>query len=204
VDISVCIGTFGAETWKRLATDRAIPSVPEGIPVIHEHGATLAKARNAALKQVETEFTVHLDADDELSPDYFDQMAKGTADMRGPALQHIRRGVKWGEARVPQVWSHEHACEGPCLRYGNFLVVGTCARTELVREVGGWEEFGWSEDWALWARCWRAGGTVETIPAAIYIAHHAGRGRNHVLRRVSLDWHHKIEAAVWPDEPSVL
>lgn len=197
---SVVIGTFGHRSWERMARDRAIPSVPEGVPVFHEHRDTLAKARNAGLEQVETDFVVHLDADDELGEGYFDAMAKGTADLRGPSRLNIKRGVPWGEPMMPQVWGHEHQCHGECLRFGNWLVIGTAVRTELLRSVGGWEEFGWSEDWAAWARCWKAGGTVEAIPEAIYKAHLARQGRNRVPRHISLHWHRTIEHAIWPDE----
>jgi glycosyltransferase involved in cell wall biosynthesis len=205
VEVSVVIGTFGADRWKELAKARAIPSVPNGVPVIHKHDKTLAKARNAGLVEVETEFTIHLDADDELASDYIDKMATGTADLRGPSLQRIAHG-KPRDPYVPQVWGHweqHEQCFADCLRYGNWLVIGTCVRTELAKSVG-WEEFGWSEDWAFFARCWKAGGTVEAIPEAVYRAYWQGGSRNRVSNRVGLRWHKAIEAAVWPEEPSTL
>jgi glycosyltransferase involved in cell wall biosynthesis len=201
---SVVVGTFGASHWSELAQKRAVPSVPEGIPVFHEHGYSLAQARNAGLNKVETPWVIHLDADDELSPDYIEQMAKGTCDLRVPSRLDIRDGVTERGPYMPQVWGHSHQCVGECLRYGNWAVVGTAVRTDLAREVGGWEEFGWSEDWALWARCWKAGGTIEPLPEAIYRAHRNRRSRNHVTRHASLHWHREIEKAVWPEEASTL
>lgn len=201
MDVTVCIGTFGQDHWTRLATTRAAPSAESQAPVIHVHGETLAKARNAALAQVDTEWVIHLDADDELSPDYVKAMGRGTADLRVPSVSRIGRGPV--EPKMPCVYGHDHQCTGECLRYGNWIVIGACVRTELVRSIG-WEEFGWSEDWALWARCWKAGATVEPIPDAVYIAYHNRLGRNRVSRHASLDWHTQIEKAVWPEEPSVL
>jgi glycosyltransferase involved in cell wall biosynthesis len=188
-----------------LAKERAIPSAEkQGVPVIYRHGTTLANARNQCLAAVETDFHVNLDADDELSPDYIEQMAKGSCDLRVPSRLDIRDGVTERGPYMPQVWGHSHQCVGECLRHGNWCVVGTCVRTELAREVGGWEEFGWSEDWALWARCWKAGGTIEPIPEAVYRAHRNRRSRNHVTRHASLHWHREIEKAVWPEEASTL
>jgi glycosyltransferase involved in cell wall biosynthesis len=186
-EVSVVIGTFGAAHWSELASERAVPSVPEGVPVFHEHGYSLAQARNAGLNKVETEWTIHLDADDELSPDYIEQMAKGSCDLRVPSRLDIREGVTERGPYMPQVWGHSHQCVGECLRYGNWCVIGTCVRTDLLRSVGGWEEFGWSEDWA-----------------AIYRAHRNRRSRNQVTRHASLHWHREIEKAVWPEEASTL
>lgn len=195
-EITVVVATYGASAWKTLAFERAVPSAAAQAPVVHKHGATLAGARNAGLAEVRTPFVVHLDADDELEPGYIEAMAAGTADLRAPAVRQVRHGVA-GEAFVPNVWGHEHDCIAACLRRGNWLVIGTCVRVDLLRSVGGWEEWEWSEDWAAWARCWRAGGTIETIPAAVYRAHRARRGRNRVGRATALYWHREIERAVF-------
>ena len=48
----------------------------------------------------------------------------------------------------------------------------------MVRDVGGWRDFTWSEDWDLWLRCWLAGATVEAIPDAIYRAYVRPNSRN--------------------------
>jgi hypothetical protein len=196
--VTVVVGTFGSESWARLARDRAIPSAEMQAPVVHVHGGTLARARNEALGQVKTEFVVTLDADDELAPDYVAQMLEGWADIRAPAVRHV--WPSWqSEPEVPRVWGHEHDCEAGCLRHGNFCCIGSMVRTELARKVG-WEEFGWSEDWYTYARCVRAGATIESLPNAVYIAHHRPRSRNRVANAVGLKWHRAIERAVWPED----
>jgi glycosyltransferase involved in cell wall biosynthesis len=166
--------------------------------VIHVHHDSLAQARNAALAEVESEFVIHLDADDELEPGYIEAMSRGSADIRAPSVRRVypRYGIPEDTAVVPKVWSHEHSCTGECLRAGNWIVIGACARTELVRNIG-WEEFGWSEDWAMWARAWKAGATFETISEAVYRAYHNRRGRNRVGRAKALRWHREIELAIW-------
>lgn len=200
--IAVVVATFGDQAWIDLAKSRAIPSAEAQAPTFHFHGATLAAARNSGLHHLVDRFEhlIYLDADDELNPGYVDAMAAGTADLRVPRLQQVRRGIRRRPFK-PQVWGHNHECSGPCLRQGNFAVIGTCVRSELLREVGGWEEWGWSEDWAAWARCWKESGSLEWIHDAVYCAHVSMDSRNHALPPEETNrWHREIEAAIWPDE----
>ena len=76
------------------------------------------------------------------------------------------------------VAGHRHDCTAECLPEGNWLVVGSLVRAQMVRDVGGWRDFTWSEDWDLWLRCWLAGATVEAIPDAIYRAYVRPNSRN--------------------------
>lgn len=178
MDASIVVATFGDPLWPELAERRAIPSARRlGVPVIAVHGETLAQARNAGLEQVETEWVIHLDADDELDPGYLQAMSMGTADLRAPAVTYVHRG-RPRPTFVPRVSGHEHDCTGDCLPDGNWLVVGSAVRAELVRQEGGWEEWPVYEDWALWLRLWTAGATVEAIPEAIYLAHYHRGSRN--------------------------
>lgn len=176
MDVSVVIGTFGADRWQMLA-QRAAASVPEGVPVHHVHAGTLHDARNSALAQVETEWVVHLDADDELTPGFLPTLAAGAADVRAPSVQYVVQGHQRRPA-MPRVWGHRHACAQDCLPEGNWIVIGAYARVELLRAVGGWRDFSWSEDWDLWLRCHLAGARFEAIPAAVYRAYVRSDSRN--------------------------
>lgn len=178
MDVTVVVATFGDPFWRDLAKSRAIPSaLREEVPVIHEHATTLHDARNLGLWKVDTEWVCHLDADDELEPGYFEHMAKGTADLRAPVVRYIKnRHIPL--PRMPRVAGHTHVCHEGCLAWGNWLVVGTVARTDMLREVGGWRDFNWSEDWDLWVRCWQSGATVEPITRAVYRAHVRPNSRN--------------------------
>jgi len=199
VDVTVAVGTFGDESWRALAQERAVPSAiaqGEGLKVIHRHEETLAEARNAALEAVVSEWVVFLDADDELEPGYLVAMARGTADVRSPIARYVHDG---GRQRLwqPRVAGHHHDCEAACLPAGNWLLVGAAARTELLREVGGWEAWEVYEDWALWLRAWQAGATFELIPDAVYRAHVRPDSRN---RGPSIEEknrvHHQIVEAI--------
>jgi glycosyltransferase involved in cell wall biosynthesis len=197
VDVTVCIATFGGDEWKTLA-QRARASAEPQAPVLHVHADTLHEARNRALAAVETEFVVYLDADDELEPGYIAAMATGTADVRGPVARYIhgQRGRLW----QPRVSGHQHDCTSDCLSDGNWLLIGSAVRTELLRAAGGWRDFPWSEDWDTWLRCWKAGATFELIPTAIYRAHVRTDSRNRgATREARLAAHQAIYRANFPE-----
>ncbi len=178
-DVTVIVGTFGDAQWLRLARERAIPSArAQTDRVIHCHAETLHDALNEALALVTTEWVIHLDADDELEPWYIHAMLAGSGDVRAPSVRYVRDGRANRPPGVPQVWGHEHACTGECLPDGNWIIVGALARTELVRDAGGWRDFDWSEDWDLWLRLWLRGATITTEPDAVYRAHVRADSRN--------------------------
>jgi glycosyltransferase involved in cell wall biosynthesis len=174
VDAQVVIGTFGEQKWAQLAEDRAIPSAPGAI---HVHGDTLAEARNEGLARVTAPWVIFLDADDELSPNYVKEMSTGICDLLAPAVRYVRHR-RPQDPYVPKVAGHSHDCTATCLEEGNWLVIGTAARTDLVREAGGFREWECYEDWDLWLRCYLLGATVEAIPSAVYTAHVRNDSRN--------------------------
>lgn len=196
VNVSVVV-PFTDDVWRGLAYRRAVPSVRAlGLPVIDGYGPTLHEARNNGVAGVTTEWVIHLDADDELEAGYVEAMATGTADVRAPAVRYIHGGRRAEEPRMPTVAGHRHACTADCLPYGNWLIVGAMVRTDLVRRVGGWRDFPWSEDWDLWLRCHLAGASIEAIPQAIYRAHVRAGSRNRAQSRAGrLDAHRAIAAA---------
>ncbi len=185
MDVTIAVATFGESSWIDLAQSRAIPSAERfGVPVVHVHGDTLHDARNDAVERVDTEWVVHLDADDELEPGFLDRLFEGSADLRAPSVRYCRPGHVAAPS-VPRVAGHRHDCSAECLSDGNWLVVGTLVRAQMVRDVGGWRDFPWSEDWDLWLRCWLAGATVEAVPSAIYRAHVRRDSRNRAPDRAS-------------------
>lgn len=177
---TIIIGTFGDDEWKHLAETRAIPSAQaQGCPVVHAHAGTLHAARNAALAQVETPWTIHLDADDELEPGYLAGMGSlTTGDVRAPLVRYMQRGRAVSPPRFPRVAGHAHECTADCLPWGNWIVVGAAVRTDLVRQIGGWRDFSWSEDWDVWLRCYLAGATIVSTRSAVYRAHVRMNSRN--------------------------
>lgn len=196
MDVTIAVATFGDDSWVQLAEQRALPSARQfGVTVVHCHGDTLHDARNGAIAQVDTEWVCHLDADDELEPGFLDAMALASADVRAPSVRYVRAGRASAPA-MPRVSGHSHGCSAECLPFGNWLVVGSLVRADMVRSVGGWRDFDWSEDWDLWVRCYQAGATFEAVPDAVYRAHVRARSRNRSVRgSARLEAHRKIAVA---------
>jgi glycosyltransferase involved in cell wall biosynthesis len=143
---------------------------------VHVRGSTLADARNEADSMVDTEWVIHLDADDELEPGYVEAMTTSTADIRVPALRYVTNGQ--GRARMPRVAGHSHLCGPACLTEGNWVCVGACARVATIRKAGGWWGEPIYEDWSLWLRCHLAGASFASVPDAVYRAHVRPDSRN--------------------------
>jgi glycosyltransferase involved in cell wall biosynthesis len=198
VDVTICVGTFGGTEWEQLAQERAIPSAEaQGVPVIHRHSTTLARARNEALARVRTPWVILCDADDELAEGYVNALAAGSADLRAPAVSYVKAG-RPRPPYVPKVAGHRHECTAECIASGegNWLVVGTAAPTALLRRIGGWRDFPVYEDFDIWMRAILAGATVEAIPDAVYLAHWRGDSRNRgPHQRFKNRIHHEIVAA---------
>lgn len=210
-DFTVCVATFGDESWAELA-QRAAQSAESQAHVITYHGGeSVAQARNACLDKVQTEFVIFLDADDVLEQGYVITMQQGSADIRAPFVRIIRQGR--GMYRAPGLpWvvycmntrrHYGQDCVGDCLQYGNWIVVGAGARTELLRSVGGWGEEPIYEDWALWLRCWHAGASFESVPEAVYRQHISLDSRNHEGEAFDQrhEWHDRIVNSVLGHNP---
>lgn len=196
MEVTVAVATFGDPSWKTLATQRAIPSAQRQAPVVHAHAETLAEARNKALERVETEWVIFLDADDELERGYVHAMSLGEADLRAPAVSYVKNG-RARAPHIPRVPGHRHACSGECLPEGNWIVIGAAVRADLVRSVGGFEEWPVYEDWALWLRCWKAGASSEPVTRATYRAHWRRDSRNRAPDMATKNaTHHQITEAI--------
>lgn len=201
MDVSVVVATFGDQCWVDLAEKRAVPSAEAlGVPVVHVHAATLHDARNLGLARVGTEWVCHLDADDELEPGYVDAMSRGSADVRAPSVHYVYAQGVPTRPYVPKVAGHSHDCTADCLPEGNWLVVGSVARTELLRDVGGWRDWPCYEDWDLWLRCYLAGVSIEPVPDAVYRAHARADSRNRGPSQAFKNRvHQQIHAANFPE-----
>lgn len=169
MDLTVVVGTFGAEKWARFARERAIPSAEaEGVEVIHHHGemldtygSSLADCRNQAIEQAASEWICVLDADDELRPGYVAAMEAASGDLRTPAVEYVRSG----QVREPMFWPERPLTEN------NWMIVSTLFRRQMFLDVGGYRDVPMYEDWDLFQRMVCAGATIEKVPAAICRVH---------------------------------
>lgn len=204
-DVTVVIPSYGGRSWYDRSFERARPSaLAHDVPVVNVHGETLHGARNLGLELVETEYVCFLDADDELEPGFFTEIASADADIRVPAVRYMRNDVDQGVV-MPRVAGHVHECADVCLADGNWIVVGAVARTELVRAVGGWRDFPMFEDYDLWLRCWQEGASIVPVPSAVYRAHVRADSRNRApSQRLKRDAHKAICRANGLPLPAVL
>lgn len=163
MNCTVVVATCGSDWWKS-AGDAAAETVQGArIVRIHDPNGTVAGVRNAGLEQVTTEFVCWLDADDSLTPNYFDNMT-GNADIRQPNTPGWNRG----QLTPPQCHHHgtPHGARRECLEYGNPFSAGAVIRTELAVRHPWDERWPVLEDFAFWRRiCADPTVTVECVPA---------------------------------------
>lgn len=166
-DFTVIVATFGDESWQRRA-EMAAETASEADEVILCHHKALHLARNKGAERARGEWLVFLDADDELTPGYFDAMSESLGDLRSPAVQYVRDGIE-----EPPV-----LLQPKPIQQGNWMVIGTAVRRNLFNRAGGFHAWELYEDWDLWWRCMRLGALNTQVPRAVYRAHMSAGSRN--------------------------
>jgi len=173
VDVTICISTFGDESWKNLAMTRALPSaLGQASEIVHTHAETLHEARNRGAEKATGEWLVMLDADDELAPGYVDAILAASGDLRAPAVS----------------WVTDHSATDPRtladrnIETMNPCVIGTAIRRELFLDLGGFRDWPAYEDWCLYLRATRSGAVIEHVPDAVYRAWVTPHSRNQSVK----------------------
>lgn len=181
MDVTLAVCTFGDVNWEKRGEEKAsqyanIDNVKE---VVHVHERTLQRSRNHAIECAKTEYISFLDADDDLAQNYFSAMGNGTADILVPKVRYLRNQVL-SAPMFPRVacCNHVNDCEPNCLPYGNYVVIGACAKIEKLKEINGFADWPIYEDWDLWLRMYIHGCSFQNIEDAIYIAHYHASSRN--------------------------
>lgn len=134
----------------------------------------LAKALNAGLKLVSTEWVLRADADDFNLPDRFSLQADAiaasnhTVDLIGAAIQEVDNyGNKLAIRKTVETQDeiyHYAAYRNP------FNHMTVAYRTELVRRCGGYPDIYLKEDYALWATMISSGARVMNLPEILVLA----------------------------------
>lgn len=187
--VSIIIGTYGdKDNWYPLGRKAEASAYNQTVPakeVLWFHAPTLQQARNEGVNNATGDWLVHLDADDTLDPHYVEGILNGTGDLRQPKTLGVHPDGHTDAEAVfiePKFWLLE----------GNWLIIGTGVRRELVQRVGGWGDEPFYEDWDLWLRCWKAGATIGTAPEAIYCVGVNTVGRNSPDVEAQKFWFAKI------------
>ncbi len=172
MDVTIIVATFGSETWEKMGKATANNAYWQfNLPVLNAHGTTLHETRNDLAAQAKTEWLCFLDADDELSVNYFNAMEKGTGDLLAPAVLWLEDGMP----AVPVTLGNRD------MRVANQCVIGTLIRKEKFEDIGGfWGERGY-EDWSLFRRAWLTGSTIQHLPEAVYIVNVSKDSRNNTI-----------------------
>ena len=224
--VSIITATFGAESWRELALNRAYPSAlnqgAHEVIVGHDPEGTIASVRNSLAEKAEGDWLCFLDGDDELAPGYLEAMKVPYLYQLAipPALRQIAAfpellpdedirflltpAVSYVTARgkraTPKIWPE---CS---LSTGSWLVVSTLIPRDLFFQVGGFRDYGdppgsiGYEDWGLFSLLAQAGATVVKVPEAVLYAHISPASRNRSPdRKERLRWHYEVGRDVWPD-----
>jgi len=200
VKISCLVAAYGEPRWQQLAMERARPSAAsQGFDEVithYERDATLATVRNEAAAQAKGDWLLFLDADDELELGFGDAMRAAAVGhdaytLFTPSVRYQRPGRSQPHTRI---WPRMD------IRRGNWLIIGTLISKRVFKEVGGFREYGWSEDWALFAGAINLGCEVVEVPGAVYRAWVNLKSRNRSAHRLEmLYWHAAIGHDLWPD-----
>lgn len=195
-EVTVLIGTFGDPTWQAKAARAATSAIDIGCVVSLAHEETLAKARTAALVPVDTPWVVHLDADDALTPKYFE--GANAADVQPTRIHYRGRGLTH-QPDYPRVAGHTHRCGPVCLKEGNYIHIGAIMRTELARLLS-WEEWPVYEDYSYWLQAFKMGASFHYAPgiyAATVRSDSRNRGTNKQIRK---ETHYAIAMHHFPEK----
>lgn len=201
---SIVIATYGENSWREMALNRAYPSTDaQGafeVIVGHEPEMTIAEVRNKLAAQATGDWLCFLDADDRLAPSYLYLMEKAhaTSKIEQPLYTPKVSFVHGGRAREPLYIDPN----GRTLHDENYLVLGTVVRRDLFTEVGGFSDYPHGyEDWSLWAKCWKAGAEVVRTDA-VYIYHWNRQSKMRQAwkdRKWQLSMHNQIRRELFPE-----
>lgn len=195
-DITVCIATIpprSKELRRALASVAVQTLQPATIVVEYDHEHTGAVAtKNRALAAVRTPWVAFLDDDDQFLPHHLET-------LRWHAVDHLPRtdpstgwtpDVLYSIPEVPQ----SPTKRDPDGRYGvpfdpeelrrrSYIQTTSLIRTDLLREVGGFQLPRLSthpgcvyDDWGAWLAMLDAGARFLHVPEVTFIWNHWGRG----------------------------
>jgi glycosyltransferase involved in cell wall biosynthesis len=191
-NISIIISTFGDEHWKSLA-ERAYKSAKDQTiktEVIVNHGDSLHESRNAGAENASRDWLIFLDADDELDPEYAENMQRSISELDSNKylIQPATLGVVDGrEDPYPVVIPSKLN-----ILDGNWMVIGTAVNREVFMSVGGFQDFDMYEDWDLWIRCVQHGCIPIIQEKSIYRVNVRNESRNNQNRDKQISVYNKI------------
>jgi glycosyltransferase involved in cell wall biosynthesis len=148
-----------------------------GVELIVKHNEGVVATKNLGIRQSETSWTVFLDADDIMEPDYlkvlYNKANKTRADVVYTDMRYF--GVRDGTMQAGRFNLKR-------LLHGNFIHNSALISTSLLKQVGGYktEMNGGYEDWELYITLAEHGANFDYVakPLLHYRQHDLGSSRN--------------------------
>jgi glycosyltransferase involved in cell wall biosynthesis len=141
--------------------------------------AGAAATRNRGLAEVTTEYVAFLDDDDEWLPHHTSTLLEAAHDTGADIIYPWFRVIS-GNAFDPFPGVFRRPFKADALRESNYIPTTVLARTEVVRNVGGFEPHGDQQesacdDWGLWLKLLDAGATFHHVPMVTWLWHWHGQ-----------------------------
>lgn len=178
-DVTVMIPFWrerGSKTW----LEECVTAFPTGTKyLVAENDGDLAGAMNEALALVDTEWMMAFGHDDVPADDMLDKMfaVSEDADVIYPTMV-----LTDDRLRTIGMFNADVFC-GNRLQTWNFVSGGFLARTETVRQAGGWRDLETFEDWDLHVRMFRQGARFKACPQAEFLYRQHDSSRQHTQTR---------------------
>jgi glycosyltransferase involved in cell wall biosynthesis len=165
---------------RALASVRFQTLAPHDVEVATDYDhAGAAATRNKALNAVQTTWAAFLDDDDEWRPKHLRTLVEAAEESGADII------YPWFDVLSPRGFDPWPGVEGrpfdpDDLRTRNYIPTTVLARTEIVRDVGGFEPYGDQEesacdDWGLWRKLLAAGARFHHVPARTWLWHWHGK-----------------------------
>ena len=157
---------------------QAAPVDAISIAIDHQHEGA-AVTRNRALNAVRTEWAAFLDDDDEWRPKHV-QLLLEAAEQSGADVIYPWFDVISSNAFDPWPGVFGRPFDPDDLRQRNYIPTTVLARTELVRDAGGFEPYGDQtesacDDWGLWRKLLDHGARFHHVPERTWLWHWHGK-----------------------------
>lgn len=197
MNCAIVVATYGDDTWRKLAAERAIPSAAATRPAqlinLHQPDGDASSARNAGAQAATADWLCFLDADDELDPGYLAAMEVYERNhdlLLAPYVSVCHRGVRSTPA-IPNAGQWPHTNDAVC---------GTLISRENFLRLGGFDQRFWPwTDWELWLRAIAAGASKIHVPDAVYIVYRRANSENtRITPQQGKDLHAEV-MALYPE-----
>lgn len=140
-----------------------------------------AVTRNRALDAVQTEWVAFLDDDDLFLPNHLEVLARGAEETGADIVYGLPRVLDAHQNVVPRhwTWGGPEVFAPDLLRAQSYITVSSLVRTELAREVGGFEfrksaSGQYNDDHGFYVRLLDAGAKFHHIHTETFIWNHHG------------------------------